>query len=516
MSMNTFNPNELITNPKLLFGRQKELEIIVNTIKCGTNRQVQGEKRIGKTCFLHCAKSLLEGDSCFVSIYFDCKKLNRFKGTANFYRYVISVIVTEITRRKLLDCEHTLKSFRIIPSIEYEDTYERLLSLSDFRIESFLEDLIPYYSDLFDIRFVLLIDEYEYMMTTILDNPQGFMLLRALSDLPKIKGIKPLTYILSGSWPWQKVCTYTGSPELNNQGASILFLGSIDYMDFNEMYDYYTDGKEFYISPSLLYDMSGGVPFFAKKIAETVSLGENKPTSAILKEDFTAILNNLSSEEKKQIGNIISKKKINRPICERLRSRGILKENEGVYLINGVFLQEFFAQNLKDEDSSVEILDTLVNDIFLQIERINLNYKNNGRGNYLFEPITDEHSMHLQFRKICVDSNDFQVFINSVYRCIFERTAEDINGTRQTLLRMPRKLKTHEFKIHIDSFRQIFIHQSTSKEFKPKHNQLRREELNRIYLGKANEPISNDFILIQRKILINFRDFLVELEQEIV
>ena len=514
--MPSYNPNELITNPECLFGRQKDLEIIVNTIKSGTNRQVQGEKRFGKTCFLQCTKSILDGENGYISIYFDCKKLHRFKGTANFYRVLIGHIVAELTKRKLLYCEHIVKNFTILPCIDFEDTYERLIEVKDFRIESIFEEIIPYYSELFDTRFVFLLDEYEYLMTTILDNPQGFMLIRTLSDLPRIKGIKPLTYILSGSWTWIKMCTTTGSPELNNQGASILYLGAIDSDSCNSMINHYSDGYELPINNKTIFDYSGGVPYYFKKIAETIYLGDNKPCFSLLKEDFTSIVKNLEVAEKHLLLNIIKKKAGNKSLCEGLVLRGILKESSGKFSINGYFFHEYVVNYLKDENQISEILIDLVDSIFGQIEKINLNYKNKGCGNYLFEPITDEHTMRNEFRKECTNNGDFQVFVNSVYRCVFERTAEDIRGNRATLHRIPNNLKSHSFKIQIDSFRQILIHQSTSKEFRPNRNQLNRQDLYRLFLGKVSEPNNKEFYTIQRKVLENFYDYLIEIENEIM
>ncbi len=509
--MQSFNPNELILNPEFLFGRKRDLEIIVNTIKSGTNRQVQAEKRFGKTCFLHCAKSILDNEHGFVTIYIDCKKLNRFKGTANFYRILISLTVSELTKRKLLDCSHEIRKFKITPCSDFEDIYEQLLDVKDFRIESIFEDIIPYYSDLFDTRFVFLFDEYEYLMSTILDNPQGFMLIRTLSDLPKSKGIKPLTYIISGSWSWLKMCTLTGSPELNNQGASILYLGAIDFEDFKTMIAYCSNDSEPPLKTKALFDYSGGIPYYAKKIAETVILGGSPPDFTLLNEDFATVIKNLEHNEKLLLLNAINKKGGNKSLSESLVLRGILKENGSKFSINSYFFQEYIINNLKVENQVSEILFELVENIFEKIERINLNFRNNGHGNYLFEPITDEHTMRNQFRKECKDPNDFQVFVNSVYRCVFERTA----ANRDNLHRIPAKLKTHYFKKHIDSFRQVHIHQSTSVEFRPNKNQLNRQDLYLIYLGKVNEPTGKEFYTLQRKILDNFNNFLIDIESEI-
>jgi hypothetical protein len=511
-----FNPSELITKPELLFGRKRDLEILINTIKSGTNRQVQGEKRFGKTCFLHCAKSILDNQGGFVTLYLDCKKLNRFKGTANFYRLLIAFIVSELTKRNLLYCEHTIKKFTISPCLDFEDTYERLIEVKDFRIEGIFEEIIPYYSDLFDIRLVLLLDEYEYLMTTILDNPQGFMLIRTLSDLPRLKGIKPLTYILSGSWSWIKMCTVTGSPELNNQGASIIYLGAIDGESFSSMVEYYSEKNELPIKTKTLLDYSGGIPYFAKKIVETIYLGDNNPSFNLLKEDFASISKNLEPDERRLLLNLCRKKSGNKSLCENLLERGILKESSGKFSINGYFFQEYIVNNLKDETQISEILTELVENIFEQIEKINLNFKNKGLGGYLFEPVTDEHSMRKEFRKECSNNGDFQVFINSIYRCIFERTAETNKVSRAIKLhRIPMCLKTHNFIVHIDSFRQNLIHQSSSREFKPNKNQLNRQDLYKIYIGKVTEPTDREFYTIQRKILDNFTSYLYDIEIEI-
>jgi len=508
--MQSFNSNELISDPELLFGRQKSLEILVKTIKSGTNRQIQGEKRFGKTCFLHCTKSILDKEQGFITLYFDCKKLDRFKGTVNFYRRLIASIIVEVSKKRLLDREHIIKNFKIFPSLDIDEIYETLLEVKDFIIESIFEEIIPYYSELFDVRFVFLLDEYEHLMKTILDNPQGFMLIRTLSDLPKSKGIKPLTYILSGSWSWIKMCTLTGSPELNNQGASILYLGAIDFEAFNSMINFYSNDKKFSLKTKVLYDYSGGITFYAKKIAVTIQLGGvDQLNYTLLNDDFVSIFKNLEQNEKQLLQNILNKKGVNRSLAGTLVARGILKENGANFSINGDFFQEYIAHNLKEENQASEILEKLVETIFEKIEKINLNYRNNqsGNRNYLFEPIINEHTMRNEFRKVCNDSSDFQVFVNSVYRCVFERTAE--NG--KNLQRIPKHLQAHAFKKHIDSFRQIYIHQSTSIEFRPSRNQFNSQDLYNFYLGRANEPTDRQFYIIQKKILDNFESYLDEI-----
>lgn len=507
----SFSPNEVISDPSFLHGREKDLEIIVNTIKSGTNRQVQGERRFGKTCFLNCTKSILDRDESFVTLYLDCKKLSRFKGTSNFYRFLIALVVSEVSKKKLLDCHHKIKNFSIGPNLDYEDTYEQLLDINDFRVESIFEEIIPYYSDLFDLKFVFLFDDYEYLMTTLLDNTQGFMLLRALSDLPRQKGVKPLTYIISGSWSWLKMCRLTGSPELNNQGASVLYLGSIEFLEFTNMIQNASNNLSFPIKTKTLFDYSGGVPFYAKKIIQTIELGKEMDNFTILNEEFATVINNLEPNEKQLLLSIIKKKSGNRSLSDTLVLRGLLKNNGSKFSINGYYFQEYIINNCKENNQISEILVDLVDNVFEIIEIVNQNFKNNRLGSYLFEPITDEHTMRNQFRKVCEDGDDFQVFVNSVYRCVFERTAE--HG--KNLFRIPGNLKSHDFKKHIDSFRQIHIHQSSSKEFHPSSNQLKREELYKIYLGKVNEPRGIEFYSIQRKLLDNFINFLKDIENNI-
>ena len=84
--MSGFKSSLKITDPNLLFGRNKKgqiLDTLLLNIKRGSNCQIQGEKRSGKTSVLRCLLYKLEKEyTQFIPLLLDFKEVgirgNRF------------------------------------------------------------------------------------------------------------------------------------------------------------------------------------------------------------------------------------------------------------------------------------------------------------------------------------------------------------------------------------------------------------------------------------------------------
>jgi hypothetical protein len=492
-----------ITNEKI-YGREELIKELLTTIKRGTNRQIQGEKRFGKTTVLKCLEKELIGK--YLAINLDCKTLTPFKGTVNFYRFLIAKIIAETENQFKLGGGYRFRSFEIESSKYYEDVYDKLLEIKDHKIQIILEQVIRDIVDITDTTIVLLLDEYEYLMTHILNEPQGFMILRNISDETNSKGIKFFTYILSGSWSWIKMCSKTGSPELNNQGASIIHIRDIEYSDFNEMVINEKLALEEY-NGEVLYQLSGGIPFYAKVISNTLHSKKGTLHHSILSSHFSTIIENLDEREKELVNLVLSEAKVDPKRCFNLESRGILKEIKGKHVINGEFLKAYLKEELHFNIVSAESeISNLVETVFNLFEQVNKQsiLKTNKE---IFESVHDENSMRRSMKICCNNQSTFESFISVLYKCFYERSNK--------MLRMPNNLRESNIKKEIDSFRQCYQHLSSSRDFRPNKNQIPLIDLMKEYLKEERLPHEGDYLQLQSGILKKMVSFLEELKREI-
>ena len=107
------------------------------------------------------------------------------------------------------------------------------------------------------------------------------------------------------------------------------------------------------LEKSQLYKLSGGIPYYAKKIGESILNSPNiKFSSNILKSDFEQIYSNLNDVEKKIIYQVIKKKKIKeKNALYNLCDKGILADKgKGVITINGLLLEEYLEYKFESEN----------------------------------------------------------------------------------------------------------------------------------------------------------------------
>ncbi len=220
----SFRPSEEVDEPGLLFGRNKQgqfLDHALTDIRMGTNFQIIGERRSGKSSALKCiVKKLLLGDKpSSIPIYLNFKSVSFLKGNANVFRYIIGKCVEAITKHGVFKDSIVCRGIAFHPTDIWENVYEPLLDIPDFRLQSLFEDFVINICNNNKIEFVLLIDEYEYLFLKSFVDPAGFFVLRDISAQRIQNGLKPLTFVIAGSMRWDRICTVCGSPELNNLGT---------------------------------------------------------------------------------------------------------------------------------------------------------------------------------------------------------------------------------------------------------------------------------------------------------
>ncbi len=315
-----FQPSERIEDPQLLFGRNKQgqlLEKLLNNLKRGTNCQLQGERRSGKTSTLLCLKTRLESSHPeIIPVYLDFKENSNITGNTNVYRYMLAKSIEAISVIELFKTKLTLRNINIKPSNYWDSAYSLLLKVSDVKIQEILKGLLNTISEKYKVGFVFLIDEYEFLFLHSLDSDNGFYPIRTLSQQPSKNNVKALTFIIAGAKSWEKFASQIGSAELNSIGAGILSVSPLYFEDFEEMWRYQLSKNPTLpqISPIRntkdIFELSGGIPFYAKVIAESMENQQSKPNFKILLSNFEEVYKNLDEHELRIIKGVLSQQSI--------------------------------------------------------------------------------------------------------------------------------------------------------------------------------------------------------------
>jgi hypothetical protein len=235
-----FNPKNEITNTAELYGRAKEMEFLIGYAKRRSCVQIIGPRRFGKTSLFKCLEShfnKLDGADIY-PLYIDFTEVaSEVVGTANVYRYLISLVVYKISSDKLFEESEQFRGVTIKPSIYWENTYELLRDISSSRLQEILKEVITFFSDLIDKTFLFLFDEYEYLFKYGFDQPTGFTTLRNFSSKLNNKGKNPFIFFIAGCMTWEKLCSITKSGELNVIDQ-IIRVTPIQKEDFNKLWNH--------------------------------------------------------------------------------------------------------------------------------------------------------------------------------------------------------------------------------------------------------------------------------------
>lgn len=514
----SFNPQFVITNPNQLYGRDIILNQLLAHVKRNNNVQLIGMRRYGKTSLLKCLEYLINEQlqESIIPIYFDFKEVGSIvRGTSNVYRYIIARIIEKLVSDKILKSSIELKKVELKPLENWEDTYICLESTPDVKIQGLFRELLVWFSEYLNKTFYFILDEYEHLFRFSFDSPEGFMKMRALSQVTLANGLNPFSFIISGTLTWEHLCTITGSGELNTVGET-LFVAPIDYENFMKMWlnikaKLPEHLKSILTDDEKIYFETGGVPFYAKIIGETWVVSNKKPDFYKLKPFFEEVFLNLSNSEQLVL---IELSKVNRKLKKSLSRSGLLQKGlinncENYDEIKGDFFKEFLLSKFseKHDNASVSNLENVVariNEYILNINNTNKNKKNF----YIFEPTVDDAALILNLITPCSTVEQFSDFANSLYKIVFERTKNN-----KQLDRLPPLFKNNnKFLRIIDTIRHSLGGAHLMDTFLLTPNQLTKADILQELLGSKNEPNSpEEFNLLQIILLDKFESELKRL-----
>lgn len=516
-----FNPKNEITNPSELFGRSKELEFLIGYAKRRSCVQLIGPRRFGKTSLLKCIETHFNNEvtSDIYPLYIDFTEVaSDVIGTANVYRYLISLVVAKISADKIFDAPVQFRGITINPTTYWEDSYELLKETSSSRLQEILKEVLTFFSDLTEKTFLFLFDEYEYLFKYGFDQPTGFTALRNFSSKLNKKGTNPFIFFIAGGMTWEKLCTITKSGELNVIDQ-LVRVTPIQKDDFIRMWSYEVsllensdkDLKEGY---DFAYNASGGVPFYGKVIGNNWFINASKPKYDVLKSHFNEILNSLELEQKDVLNNIL---KTPAPIREsenvlELRDNGVISKKGNVYDHRILFLKEYLQSiytKPSEGPSEVPVSYILTDQITNYISNINSTCANKGK-DFIFDVLNEDESLYRDLRNPVLDRSQVVQFASSLYRIVYEKTKQN----DQNKATLPRNFTAGNQFIYLVNIMRHTLGKGHLYEKMSLGNQMTKEEMYQRLLGSKNEPItSEDYLKIQIETLKLFLGELKKLKE---
>lgn len=528
MNMNPFRANYEIDNPKLLFGRKKELANLCDYAEGMHQVEIVGARRFGKTCLI---KSFIKQQKenvkrktypIYVDVYSD-----GIKGTTNVYRYLTSQLVANLlTDGYIEERELTIDDFVFIPNRKWRKVYKQLGAVED-EIDQIgiFEDAIKAFSHLIKQTMLFIFDEYEKAVDAF-DNINGLMCIRKLTNESN-----SLSFWIVGASPWKKYilnCSQDvrGSGVFNGITINVNVC-PLKKEDFHEMWDYecslITDETKRKHLKSLwekVFASSGGVPCFAKEVGAFTYIENKYPQYNRLNNHFVELEKNLTESEVKylQMLSFSSQEYTDTEKPEPI----VALEQYGLICINDNnkyhILSHFFAEYLRAKvygeqlknDTETSSLDTIVDEIEETFYKINDKWSNL-HNKFMFDPTNDTARLYKDLRLKCDRREKIPTFINSIYLLYWEGAKENKAGEK-----IPNQFKGSMFRKSMDRIRHILGKAHQQDKLEQNWGQLDKATALTEIWGDSVEPqTSHDWLYFQECMLKRFLQELNDIYESI-
>lgn len=557
-----FQPNCEVTEPQLLFGHNRPgclLDRLLTQLQLGTNIQLMGERRSGKTSVLKSLQLRLKTEHPdLVPVYINYREHSTIKGQGAAYKFMMASIHAEIVREGRFS-EKLMGSVR---GVEFrkdslpETTYEALVAIADYRVDGIIEDYLHILSEQ-GIGIILLIDEYEHLMrNTFEGNGGAFFLIRSLSSKPSnlANTPKPLTYLIAGVLPWDQLCNLMGSPELNNTGP-VFYVEPLNKEAFQEMWAYCLGVSSNIFQERLsnndvtldvLYDLVGGWPFYGKLAGQFLgsSLFNVDELYDSLLQHFNVIWSHLRDQERAILFSVDNDLGFTKnPLARILVQRGLLEipvsdkfQARGLLWSRYVDVQKRYSRTQKNVPSALsEIggrLTLLVDEIAVLITEINETSINSGNGEIFICSNQDVQTYH-DLRRPGVNADEFSHFALSAYNLLFERTTKEkivkvVASSGNSIKEQPQfraleslptqfRRKNQVIRV-VDSVRHHFGkgHLTRLSSFNLSGNGMAIGDVLEKYLHSSAHPLDHQYIVLQTGILRDLIDYLTDLRNHLL
>ena len=494
-----------IDNLSELFGRTNLITKLRKYAERQDNVNLVGSRRSGKTCVLTTLKSTIKLDpnSNVYPFYIDIKESGIKGNTCAVYRYIVSILVSDLNKDGIwADSDLTISGVTFQSHYYYEDIYEDpvLCAQSSNKMQSIFNNLVKKINTELGKTVLILFDEYEKLMKYAFDEPSGFYRMRNMVNDRTLS----FTFIVAGHEKWDKVISKLGSGELNvvNVEEPIIPLNAEEFHDLwqyecskisdQSLRDIILCKEEF------AYEKSGGIPFFGKCIGAYLVVNRDiEPTYFDISLD--EIVSSLDRDEKiilqkMERGEVVQLT----PPLESLRIKGLVVRDGDCYRITMGFMKDVIrSADYVDQlrRSAENPCQKLAMESVRLVETINATRKNKGYP-YTFEPVNDSGSLEEDLRTLCTTKTDFEDFCAALYRNHFERSKDRFPKDK-----LPNKCRTNQFVQVVDVMRHAFGGHERDG-FVPRDDWMTLPEALMIVHGSSNEPYSaDDFSKMQETML---------------
>jgi hypothetical protein len=528
--MTPFQTRE-ITDEKEYFGRDHIIANLTSFANMGLNKEIIGLRRSGKTSLLKIMEQKLRQDikSTVYPVFFDFKETDAYfgKGTHFVYKYMISRLVAGLYEDGILKDSYTLRGITIEPSSLFEDIYECLKEITTTKATAVFSELIELCVQKTNKSVLFLIDEYEYLFTKRFDSPDGFVTMRKLGSKLTSDGRKPFSFWIAGAMDWDKLCTFTGSGQLNVIDSPTIFLSLLDRESFHKMWEHEisfceSEGKRRFLSEKeeMAFVLSGGFPHFGKQIGLHFMTSETDPAGSFFDSHFKEIERILDASEKECLYDLARESKDfnNTNVPDRLINTGLVKKQGSHYEINIPLYKKFLVTEEKMKDkkplSKAHHLANLAEKLIIEINNNCKNYKKD----FIFKMDNETLELWQNIRTPCQSHESLEKFASSMYKLIYE-TTKGINPqtkNEQAMQRLPStfRYRYEQFIEIVGLLRHTIGKAHLATNIRSNKNKLSYPKMLEVLTGSKSEPHKKeDFEKIQIGVLTQFESAIRDLLQ---
>ena len=538
-----FQPGVEVWQRQKLFGHgehDKLLDKVVRQFRSGTNIQLVGERRSGKTSVIRCAiNEISQNNETIIPIYVNFRRAYMAKGGEDFYRHLITIIHKAVVQNRDITLPDRFEiSGLLLQSTLYDVTLLNQLETMLGDHPSIIFENYVLFLQKYGWKVALFIDEYEHMMKqTLGGEPYAFFTVRDLSTMPAQNGhTTPLTYLIAGATPWNELCTTIGSPELNTTSAE-MFVSPLPFTAFEKMWQDCERSSSQNVQEILadspysiaeIYDLTGGFPFFCKIIGHLLSQGADDEGLFYenLHKHFGVIWARLKEHEQRWLYKNVASSNGTEPnqTIRDLQKRGLLDDQ---FVPRGRLWLRFVEEQGQAEglsrvktipisrlstDDDTELLRLIVEDIVSLITEINeITWRIQEKNMFLCS--NKDVTIYRDLRQPAVNKKSFGNFARAIYLLIFERTQVERSRRSYSLERLPEGFRKElPFVQAIDAFRHHYgdAHITQRSGFKPKMSV--GKALKHYETQITGDADKDSFSQLQSNMLDDLTNFLHELK----